>query len=876
MRFRALVLGTTGFVLVAATIVTATVAIEWFGAPKDPIQVPALDLQSQEKAGDSVPETNQTPGAPLAAGSMHAPGAIQTFLDTYCIQCHGAEKQKGDRRFDRLNLPVSKVDTLILLQDIVDQLNLGEMPPRKAKQPGAHETRAAIAELTRTIADARTKFASAGGQTVLRRLNRREYLKTVGDLFALNMTMFDPTTAFPRDETVAHMDNIGSALKTSGYLLAQYLDAADQIVEKAFAAKERPREQSWKFAGNFVQQQELRSHGPVFQFRYLCLYETTASDKHEGAYGPLLEFAKGVPADGYYEIKVRAEAKHRKNPYDPKLFAMDPEMPFRLGVVPGNQKAGALHETQPIEPLLGEVVLKDEQLEWYTFKVWLDAGHTPRFIFPNGMISVRNAYGRIFRQYNALFPAEVRKAKGGIVNDRIMVQKYGQLPHIRIHEVNIRGPLIEQWPPPSQTVVLGDQPFDAGRTRAILATFASRAYRRPASAAEVDRLMAVVERRRQDGKEPLEALKAALKAVLCSPAFLYLADPDEKQGPAATRDRALTPHALAARLSYFLWSTTPDAELTNLAQTGELLKPEVLAAQTRRLLASPRSDALVTGLLDSWLNLRSFGDMPPDRAAFPLYYAHDLQTAMRRETQLFTRHLLDANESIVRFLDADYSFLNRQLAQHYGMADAVAAADGHVFRRVKLTDPNRGGLLGQGSVLTVSANGVETSPVTRGVWLLENILGTPPAPPPDNVPPIDPDIRGAKSIRDILIKHRNNATCFECHRKIDPLGFALENFDPIGSWRTRYPKGQPIDPAGELPGGQSFKDVAELKKILVERKDQFAQMLTEKILSYGCGRRIEALDRPLVIRIVDELKKNEYGFRLLIEQVVLSETFRSK
>jgi hypothetical protein len=285
---------------------------------------------------------------------------------------------------------------------------------------------------------------------------------------------------------------------------------------------------------------------------------------------------------------------------------------------------------------------------------------------------------------------------------------------------------------------------------------------------------------------------------------------------------------------------------------------------------------LVSGLLDSWLNLRSFGDMPPDRAAFPNYYAHNLQPAMRRETQLFTRHLLDANASIVNFLDSDFTFVNRQLAQHYGMPGAVSAADGHVFRQVKFTTPNRGGLLGQGSVLTVSANGVETSPVTRGVWLLENILGTPPSPPPDNVPPIDPDVRGAKSIRDILIKHRSNAACFECHRKIDPLGFALENFDPVGSWRTHYEKGQRIDPAGELPGGQSFKDVAGLKKILVQRKDQFAQMLTEKILGYACGRRIEPLDRPDVIRIVDELKKGDYGFRLLIEHVVLSESFRSR
>ncbi len=492
--------------------------------------------------------------------------------------------------------------------------------------------------------------------------------------------------------------------------------------------------------------------------------------------------------------------------------------------------------------------------------------------------TVRMLLGR----YSKLLPESVRNK--GKFGGRAVVAEHGKMPHIRIHEVLIRGPLYDQWPPAGQQVVFGGKAFEAGRTREILEAFASRAYRRPARADEVDRLMAVVERRRKDGRSPHDALKDGLKAALCSPAFLYLAEPD----PAA-KGKALPAHALAARLSYFLWSTMPDAELAALAQTGELLKSEVLAAQTRRMLASPRSDAFVAAFLDSWLNLRSLGDMPPDRAAFERYYAQDLQSAMRRETQLFTRHLLDHNESIVRFLDADYTFVNRPLAKLYGMGDAVGVTDAHLFRRVKITNPNRGGLLGQGSVLTVTANGVETSPVTRGVWLLENILGTPPAPPPDDVPAIEPDVRGAKSMREILAKHRSDPACYECHRKIDPLGFALENFDPIGAWRSHYEiisetkfkevkrvVGAPIDASGELPGGQSFKDIAGLRKILVERKDQFARTLTERLLSYACGRRIEPLDRPEVDRIGKELAGRGYGFKDLIELVALSKTFQSK
>jgi hypothetical protein len=809
-----------------------------------------------------------------AAPPADAKPAVTTFLKTYCVDCHGPDKQKGDRRFDKLTLPAADADTVTLLQDILDQLNLDDMPPKKSKQPTADLRKAAVDELTRVIADGRSRIISTGGQAVLRRLNRREYLNTVGDLFSLNMTMFDPTVRFPRDETVAHLDNVGDVLKTSGYLLGQYLDAADQVVEKAFATKDRPREQSWKFNGHFVQQPELRSHAEVFDFRYLCVYESPASERHEGAYAPLLDFEQGVPASGYYEIKVKAEAKNRKNPYDPKLFGTDPEDPFRLAIVAGNRQAGPLYLPQPIEPQLAETLVRDGEPEWYTFKVWLDAGFTPRFTFPNGMRSVREVYGKIFRQYNSLLPADVRntRARGGIVTYRIMVQKYGHLPHIRIHEVNIRGPFAAQWPPASQTAVLGEKPFEPGRTRELLEAFADRAYRRPATKEEVDRLMAVVDRRRQDGKPPLEALKDGVKAALCSPAFLYVAEPEST--PAA--DRKLPAYALASRLSYFLWSTMPDAELARLARTGDLLKPDVLTGQVRRMLASPKSDAFVVGFLDSWLNLRTLGDMPPDRATFERYYTQNLQPAMREETKLFTRHLIDTNASIVEFLDSDYTFVNRPLAVHYGMPNAVTPAEGHLFHKVKLADPNRGGLLGQGSVLTVTANGVETSPVNRGVWLLENILGTPPAPPPDNVPPIDPDIRGAKSIRDILTKHRDNPTCFDCHRKIDPLGFALETFDPIGARRSRYEKGQPIDTAGELPDGQSFQDVAGLKRVLVGRKDQFARALSEKLLSYACGRRIEPSDRPEVTRIVADLKQADYGFRHLIEQVVLSDTFRSK
>ncbi len=816
-----------------------------------------------------------TPAAeskPLAAATERT---VREFFSKYCQDCHGAEKQKGERRFDQLALPVSHPDTVLELQDAIDQLNLGEMPPADAKQrPAEGETRKIVAVLTQLVKEGHATLASTGGRTVLRRLNKREYINSVGDLFGIEMTMFDPTTKFPRDQVVQHMDNIGDALKTSGYLLAQYIDAADSVVEKAFEQTVRPREQRWNFNKDFRQQPELRySHGKVHNYAYMGLYETITSDKHEGAYGPLLNFAQGVPASGLYEIRVKAEAKFRKNVYAPNFFGTDPTEPFLLGIVAGNAKAGPLHLPQPIEPELADPVpVKDDVQEWYTFRVWLDKGFTPRFVFPNGMLDVRGAYNRTLRVYNKLFPEETRKTTG-IVEARVVIMRHGQLPHLRIHEVDIRGPLVGAWPTAGYQTVLGGKPFEAERTRELLTAFATRAYRRPATDEEVERLMGVVDARKKEGRDDFGAFKDGLKAALCSPAFIYLSEPAEKAAESETR---LSAHALASRLSYFLWSTTPDAELRRLADSGELLQEEVLVGQARRLLASPRATAFIHGFLDAWLNLRALGDMPPDRGEFRKYYAQNLQTAMKTETRLFMADLIARNESVLRFVDADYTFANRALAKLYGEDNAIDPARAHEFQRIAFSSTQRGGLLGQGSVLTVSANGIETSPVIRGVWVLENILGTPPAPPPDNVPPIDPDIRGAKSMRELLAKHRDNPGCYECHRKIDELGFALESFDPIGAARRTYDKGIKIDTSGELPSGRRFADVAELKKALLERKEPFARMLAERLLTYACGRRIEGLDRPAIDKIVASVAKDDYRMRDLIEAVVTSPTFRSK
>lgn len=803
---------------------------------------------------------------PLKAAGDAEP--VHHFLATYCNDCHGAEKQKGDRRFDQLALPVSQVDTLTELKDIFDQINLGEMPPKKSKQPTSKEQKAFIEQLTKALTQGRKALASTGGSTVLRRLNRTEYLHTIDDLFSLNMAAFDPTTKFPRDQSAEHMENLGDVLQTSGYLLDQYLDAADAVVEKVFAQQKPIKEQAWHFTKNF--RSNLKRKEKDYNNEHLLVEECMDSDKHTSGFGVINDFVDGVPVDGFYEVQVLVKAMNREHPYEPKWFGTDPREPFRLGIVPGNAKVGPLDLPQPQQPMLAEVALDDADAKWITMKIWLDTGHTPRFVFPNGPEDARGTWFKIAEQHKDMWNQfmdedDKRKGKLGIVAARQITLFVHKHPHIRIDEVKISGPIAETWPPASQQAVLGKEAFKPEKMRERLQVFAERAYRRKATEDEMRRLLAVADQRMQQGHSPLEAFKAALKAALCSPSFVYLSQ-ETQDG-----SNKLSSSALASRLSYFLWSTMPDAEL----MSQDLTKPEALLAQTRRLLQNKRSDAFVAGFLDSWLNLRNLGGMPPDRGEFEEYYSKNFQEAFKVETRMFMRDLIERDASIVNFLDSDYSFLNQALATHYELGELGDPAKAHEFRKVSFKNPKRGGLLGMGSVLTITANGIETSPVTRGVFLLENILGTPPPPPPDDVPAIDPDVRGAKSVRELLSKHRESPNCYGCHQKIDPLGFALENFDAIGDWRPRIGKTK-IDSSGELPSGEKFNDVAELKKILVQRKGLFAHMLTERLLTYACGRRMEALDEGVVEKIVSELSKKEYGLRSLIEAVVTSELFRSR
>ncbi|MCB1120740.1 MAG: DUF1592 domain-containing protein, partial [Verrucomicrobiae bacterium] len=440
-------------------------------------------------------------------------------------------------------------------------------------------------------------------------------------------------------------------------------------------------------------------------------------------------------------------------------------------------------------------------------------------------------------------------------------------PRIRVFEIELDGPFYESWPTASYKALFGDYDLTTRNIPVILERFASAAFRRPVASDKLEVLVDLAKNRIAGGNSVFEALKIAFRAVLCSPDFLYL---QEGEGQ-------LDDYALASRLSYFLWSTAPDQELLDLAAKGKLSDDRVLVEQTKRMLADDRSWALTEQFTSRWLELYKIGTMPPSDKDFKTYYVDGLEASMKQETQHYFQYILNKNLPVSEFIASDWTYVDGGLARLYG----IEGINGPEFQRVSLKSiPQRGGLLGQASILTASANGIDTSPVIRGIWILENILGSPPSPPPPDVEPLEPDIRGATTIRDQLDKHRKVATCYECHRKIDPLGFALENFDPIGGWRERYPRtrgeGPIIDASGQLPNGTEFHGIQDFKEVLQDRLDQFAHCLTEKLLVYSMGRTLEVTDRPEVNAIVEQLKERGYGMQDLVLLVVQSEAFQTK
>jgi len=794
----------------------------------------------------------------------------KTFLKQYCYKCHGPDKQKAKRRFDTLPATIKDFRQQEQWQEIVDQLNLGEMPPEDEEQPTQEERLAAVKSMTEAIAGAREKFAGVGRHTTLRRLNKVEYQKTISDLLSLNIDVWNPAEGFPAEVTAEGFDNDGAQLVTSGLLLQKYLPAAEAAVKRATHFEKKPETKHYAqqtpfyFKGN--ESKDLPKLFKVDRFRFVP--ETPYTDLYGRHYrgghiGFLPLFRQGgVTHSGIYTIRVRAAAVGRVHDYGKALGDFRNGDPLVMEIAAVDRR-GSVTSTGNVSKMtsMARIELTNEEPKWFEWKVYMEAGYEPEVRFRNGPLAAKRMVRVLTTQ--AADKPEFKPfvgMKAGIEKAHGVLKAY-QGPRLRIWKIKVDGPHQQSWPPPGHRVLYGNLKPGELNPETIaerLSAFARSAFRRPPTKGELKPIRALVAAKLNAGLKPLDALQLGFQTILCAPGFLY-----QHEGVGQLKG-----YALASRLSYFLWSSMPDDELLKLAAAGTLSESTTRRKQVERMLADPKGQRFVSNFTRIWLELDNIGKMPPSKE-FLTYYRDNLESAMRNETEHFFRHILDNNLPLREFLAADYSFLNRELAEHYGMP----GLKGNHFRKVSLPDASRAGILGHGSFLTASANGVDTSPVVRGIYVMNKLLDYTPPPPPADVPAIEPDVRGATTLREQLIKHRADATCAQCHNKIDPPGFALENYDPIGGWRDQYDRKLKVDPSGKLPDGKTFASNAEFKKLVVAQEDTFTRCLTKKLLTYATGRELNSSDRLSIDRISKEIASNDKGLRDLIQSIVASESF---
>jgi hypothetical protein len=660
------------------------------------------------------------------------------------------------------------------------------------------------------------KLSRNPGKVTIRRLNRTEYNNTIRDLVGID---YRPADDFPADDVGYGFDNIGDVLSLPPLLMEKYLAAAEQIIEKKLAA-----EADAKTPRRIYSPDEFKLGGDGKRTGTAYFELTGAGDvsvEHE------------FPGDGEYVFKVRAAARPA-----------------------GNQKVKMSVRVDGKEIKAVEVEALEDRPGLYEVKANVKAGTrkvSVAFTNPGGP-------GEPDTQPKAE-PKGKRRPPPRFKDRRLLVMHIDVFGPAGAAEQAAADRLI---PPRRQ---------GEGRSewaRGVITRFATRAFRRPVAKDEIDRLLKFVEVAEKEGDSPEKGLALALQAVLVSPHFLFRVELDPQ--PDSPTVRPLNDHELASRLSYFLWSTLPDATLMSLAAKGELQKDAVLEQQVRRMLADPRAREFVENFSGQWLQTRNLKTFAPDAKLFP-GFDEELRRAMIAETEKYFETVLREDRSVLEFLDSDWTVVNERLARHYGL-DGVK---GREFRKVSLAGTPRGGVLTQASVLAITSNPTRTSPVKRGKWVLEQLMGTPPPPPPPNVEELSEDeatvLKG--TLRQRMEQHRHNPACANCHAKMDPLGFGLENFDAVGSYRTKDGR-FPIDPSGTLPNGKSFQGPAGLKKILLADKDLFVRCLAEKLLTYALGRGLEYYDKCAVDEVCTAASRNNHRFTSLIVAVVKSEPFRKR
>ncbi len=736
-------------------------------------------------------------------------------MKTNCALCHSEQAKTAGLALTQYHDTASMIRDRALWEKVVARVRAGEMPPKGLPKPSADS----IAATTNWIEaqfdhlDATTK--PDPGHLTAHRLNRTEYNNTIRDLVGVH---FQPASDFPADDSGFGFDNIGDALSVSPTLMEKYLSAAKKIAAEAIPiALIPPKPTQFKFAP----EHGVREDRPTLEHTFL------------------------LPAEGDYDIKASANGK--RDPFTLSVFLDGKEIKSdNITVVPDKPRVVEVRLHLPYGAHVLRTVLTP---------------HDPSDDEYEAISRARIADLEGMAKQIARHPEDEKQ---------IRLQHIGEPTYA--DSIELRGPfnaLAPPLPPSYAKIFICGHPLgqhNAQCMRTNLARFARLAYRRPVTSVElakIDRLMATVQK---SGLNQEQAMRVGMEAILVSPNFIYRIEHDQRD-PKVVHE--VDEFELASRLSYFLWSTMPDETLMTLAADRQLSKPEVLNAQVKRMLEDKKSVALVDNFAGQWLQLRNLDSVHPDPDQFP-QFTKPLRQAMYTETHMFVTALIQEDHSILDFIDGKYTYLNEKLADFYG----IPGVKGSEFRRVSLDGTQRSGVLTQGSVLTVTSYPTRTSPVLRGKWILENVLNTPPPPPPPGVGSID-EKGGALhgTMRQQMEKHRANPICAGCHTKMDPLGFALENYDAIGQWRTED-AAQKIDSSGVLPNGKKFQGSAEMKTILAGNRDAFAECLTEKLMIYALGRGLEGFDRVATKKIVARLQKNDYRFSSLISGIVESVPFQ--
>jgi hypothetical protein len=771
--------------------------------------------------------------ASVLGGTVSAQGTSavhQATIQQYCVTCHNQRLKTGGLALDALDLSNMSRDASTWEQ-VVRKLRVGAMPPHGARRPDAATTGQLIAwlegELDRT-------GSGTPGRPVLRRLNRAEYANAIRDLLGLDV---DVASLLPPDASAFGFDNVGDAQGSSPALLQAYLAAARKISAVA-VGDPRIAVGSDTYAARQDLSQDVHLDGlPLGTVGGIRTRHTFA-------------------VDGEYEFQVRlyrtnlSAIRGLEDPHELDLL-LDGE-PILHAAIGGEKDLIAL-QTNPTDT--------SDALEASRLRVrrFVRAGQrdiAAAFLEKTSPVFETTRLQRFIRDFSNPFDAE-------------------GAPHVQ--SITVQGPFGTKTvgTPPSPRVFVcrpgGGTGEDACAKR-ILEALGTRAYRRPLSAAELDDLVSYYGQGRLNGTFQ-DGIQFGLRRILASPSFVFRPEAEPASAKAGVPYR-ISDYELATRLSFFLWSTLPDEALMRAARAGELQKSSALASQVKRMLADPRATSFVSNFAGQWLHLRNLRGKVPNSDLFP-DFDDNLRQAFQREAELFVESVMREDRSVLDLMTADYTFVNERLARHYGIPNVF----GSDFRRVPLRDDARRGILGKGAVLLVTSHATTTSPVLRGKWVLENLVGAPPPPPPGDVDTAlkaDPPGAAPKTMREQMERHRNNPACASCHQVMDPIGFALENFDLVGAWRTRDENGLPLNTADVMADGTKIDGAVALRQALTRRPDVFVQTLTEKLMVYALGRGLTTEDMPQVRKVVREAAGKGYRFSALIQGIVDSVPFRMR